>query len=144
MRRLSVSLKRQVALSASRVTIGKDKLVYVLVCDKKIKYSEGKSRVAYIGTTEKGIARIALSVAHRAEDILSIHGVRDFDARIITCRPRQKVKTWHKLERALLLTFKDMYGEVPYCNSHGKKMKEVDEFRYFRKGRLENILEDLA
>lgn len=144
MRRLTVSLKRRVALSASRVTIGKDKLVYVLICDKKIRYPFGKSKIAYIGTTEKGISRIALSVAYRAEEILSIRGVRDFDARVITCKPRQNVKTWMKLERALLLTFRDKYGEVPHCNSHGKKMKETDEFKYFKQSRLVSILEDLA
>ncbi len=143
-KRLTVSLKRDVAVSASRVSIGKNKLVYVLVCDKKVKYLEGKSRVAYIGTTERGLARIALSVAHRADDILAIRGVRDFDARIVTCTPRQGVKSWHKLERALLLTFREIYGEVPYCNSHGKRIKELDEFRYFRRKRLRDILEELA
>jgi hypothetical protein len=63
---------------------------------------------------------------------------------VITCRPRQRVKTWVKLERALLLSFKELYGEVPKCNTQGKNIIEIDEFDYFRRDRLKRILEDLA
>ena len=143
-RRLSVTLKRDPAIEVSRVSLGGQKLVYILVQDKKHKYKKGRSRVAYIGTTKNGANRVANSSAVRAGDILGSRGVRRFEARIITCRPRQNVKTWVKLERALLLTFREMYGEVPRCNSHGKKIKEFDEYRYFAKSRLKRILEDLA
>lgn len=142
--RLTVSLKRQPALTATRVSVGKNKLVYVLVCDKKLEYLEGRSRIAYIGTTKKGIDRISRSVAIRADDILALRGVREFQARIITCTPRQRVKSWEKLESGMLLTFRDMYGEAPVCNSHGKRIQETDEFEYFRPHRLRRILEDLA
>ena len=143
-KRLRVSLKRDEALRATRVTVGKKKLVYLLIADKRLKYRNGKSRIAYIGTTKKGVARIAQSAATRAEDILKLHGVRTFHARIVTCNPRQRVKTWIKLERGLLLCFRERFGEVPRCNSHGKKMKEVDEFYYFAKRNLINIIDDLA
>src|SRR5438876_573559 len=122
-RRLAISLKRDLALQATRVTTGKNKLVYVLVTDKRLRYGKKKSRIAYIGTTKNGVSRIAQSVAARAPAILRLHGVRSFDARIITCKPRQHVKTWFKLERALLMTFRELYGQVPKCNSHGKRMK---------------------
>jgi hypothetical protein len=46
---------------------------------------------------------VAQSVAYRAGDILSIHGVRSFEARILTARGRQGVQMWRKLERAMLL-----------------------------------------
>lgn len=143
-RRLNLSLKRDAAVSATRVSIGKAKLVYLLIADKKLKYKSGKSRVAYIGTTKKGISRISQSVAARAEDILKLRGVRSFHARVVTCRPRQKVKTWKKLERALLLPFRTIYGEVPKCNSHGKNMTETDEFDLFAKSGITTILEELA
>lgn len=142
--RLTISLQRKPAITATRVSIGKSKLVYVLVCDKKLTYSTGRSRVAYIGTTEKGIARISRSVAARADKILALRGVNEFEARIITCGSRQRVRTWYKLERAMLLMFRDMYGEVPVCNSHDKRIKETDEFDYFRPKRLRRILQDLA
>ena len=82
-RRLRLSLKRDEALRATRVSIGKQKLVYVLVADKRLRYPKGRSRIAYIGTTKKGVTRIAQSVAKRAEDILSLHGVRTFHARVV-------------------------------------------------------------
>ena len=143
-KRSTISLKRKHAMHVTRVSIANKKLVYVLVADKKMKYEGERSRVVYIGTTKKGASRVARSVAARAESILSLHGVREFHARIVTCKPRQGVKMWRVLERAMLLMFKEMYGEVPRCNGQGQKMKERDEFKYFTRGRIRRILEDLA
>jgi hypothetical protein len=143
-RRLRLSLKRDEALRATRVTIGKDKLVYILIADKRLRYPGGRSRIAYIGTTKRGMARVASSVASRAEDILALHGVRSFHARIVTCKPRQRVKTWLKLERALLIAFKTAYGDVPRCNTHGKKMRASDEFSYFHEKGVRHVLEELS
>jgi hypothetical protein len=144
LRRIKLSLNRDHAMHATRVSIGKSKLVYVLVADKKLTYPGGKSRIAYIGTTSKGTARIAQSVAFRADDILGIRGVRSFHARVVTCRPRRHVKTWHYLERALLIKFKEIYGEVPACNSQGTKMKRAKEFEYFADHGLEQVIEELS
>jgi hypothetical protein len=130
-------------MRATRVTLGKSRMVYVLIGDKRLKYQKGKSRIAYIGTTKKGMARIAQSIASRADDILSQRGVFTFHARIVTCPRRRNVRTWHKLERALLLVFRDKFGEVPVCNSHGKKIKVTDEFRYFSKSGVRNVIEEL-
>jgi len=143
-KRLKISLKREEAIRATRVSIGKMKLVYLLIADKAINYRFGKSRISYIGTTKKGVARIAQSVAARSEEILSLHGVRAFHARIITCNPRQKVATWKKLERGLLLCFREQFGEVPKCNSIGKRLKTVDEFDYFSKNRIIGIINELS
>ena len=144
MARLPLSLKRGAALTVTKFSIGKNKLVYLLICDKKLQYPCGRSRIAYVGTTRKGLSRISQSVAARAEDILSLHGVQEFHARVVTCKPRQNVKTWHKLERAFLLTFKDIYGEVPVCNSQGHRMKVTDEFEYFSMPRVKRIIDDVS
>jgi len=141
---LTVSLKRDWAISASLEAKAEEKLVYVLVADKKIKYNKGRSRIAYIGTTENGASRMAQSVAYRADTILSLHGVRRFDARVVTSKPRQRVKTWKKLERGLLLRFKKLFGEVPFCNSHGKNIVTTNEFELFRQERLDRIIENLS
>lgn len=143
LRRLNVSLKRGSAMDVSRVSIGNEKLVYLLLADRKIAYPKGRSSVVYIGTTKNGIGRVASSVAYRAPDVLAIRGVESFSVRIVTCRGRQRVKTWMKLERALLLTFRDLYGDVPHCNSHGRKMRRTDEDKYFSPSRLKRILDDL-
>ncbi len=144
MRRLAISLERDDAMTVTRVAVGADRLVYVLVADKRVQYDGAKSRVVYIGTTRKGASRLASSAAERADDILSQHGIRSFRVRVLTCRSRQRVRTWHKLERALLLIFREMYGTVPLCNSHGVNMDETDEFYYFARVRVKDLLEELA
>jgi hypothetical protein len=142
--KLRLSLKRDEALRTTRVAIGKNKLVYVLIADKRLSYKSGKSRVAYIGTTKKGVARIAQSAAGRAEAILNLRGVRAFHVRVITCKSRQNVKTWRKLERAMLLCFRERFGEIPECNTQGSKMKETDEFEYFSRTAVKNVIEELS
>jgi hypothetical protein len=66
---LKVSLKRFHAIEVTRIAIGNQKLVYALIANKKFRHPYGKSSIAYIGTTKKGIHRVASSVAYRAEDI---------------------------------------------------------------------------
>lgn len=143
MARLRVKLQRTPALWAHRSLVERDKLVYVLVADRLVKYREGWSRIVYIGTTRNGAARIAESVAYRAATVLTQRGIYEFYARTVTCTSRRRVKTWHKLERALLLQFREEYGEVPLCNSHGKKMRWRDELKYFSQPRLSRILDTL-
>jgi len=143
-RKLKLSLKRTHAIEVTRIAIGNQKLVYVLVADRKFKYPFGRSAVAYIGTTKQGIKRVASSAAWWAETILSEYGVRKVSARIITCGRRQNVKTWVKLERALLLEFRREYGDVPVCNSQGRKMIEKDEFSYFSREAVRNRVLELG
>ncbi len=143
-RRLSLSLKKKPAMQVSRVCIGKKKLVYVIVASKPQRYPWGRSRVAYIGTTRNGVARIAQSAAFWAEHVLSLHGVREFTVHVISCPPRRNVRTWVKLERALLLKFRHKYGRLPLCNTSGKNCQARDEFEYFNQRRLEALLESLA
>jgi len=131
-------------MHVTRVTLGHDKLVYILVANKKLKYSKGRSRIAYIGTTKKGAARFAASVAKRAPEVLGLNGVNEFDVRVVTCRPRQHVKTWFKLEAALAMMHKDIFGEVPKCNKTFHKKKWTDQLDYFTKKRLKSVIEDLA
>jgi len=144
LRKLTISLKRDEAFQATRVTIGKNKLVYVLVADKRLKYKKGTSKIAYVGTTEKGAERIAQSLALKADKILRLHGVRRVHAKVLTCRPRKHVETWRELERALLLCFRGKFGEVPKYNLQGKRMKATNEFRYSRRARVENVIDQLS
>lgn len=51
---------------------------------------------------------------------------------------------WHKLERAVILVFKEEFGHIPECNVQGKNFVETDEFRYFTRARIRHILEDLS
>jgi hypothetical protein len=137
--RLHISLKRGAAITVNRISIGNLKLVYLICANKRIQYANGKSPIAYIGTTAKGIERLAQSAAARSEDILRQHGVNSFEVRIVTCGTHKRVRTWHKLERGLIL-IKEKYGGVPYCNTVGKNIVEGDEFNYFARTRIVDVL----
>jgi hypothetical protein len=143
MRRASISLKPSRVMHVNRVAANK-RLVYAILTDKKFHYPKGRSRVGYIGTTKTGFRRVAQSAASKADAIFSLPGVREFEVRIVTCTGRQRVKMWRKLERAMLLEFRSIYGEVPKGNSHGKRMKEIDEFGYFSRSKVQQVLRDIA
>lgn len=143
-RRLNIRVARDEAMKVTRASIRREKLCYIIVVDKQIRYTKGRSPIVYIGTTSKGVSRLAKSAAERAEDVFALRGVRSFTVRVVSCRGRQRVKTWSVMERGLLLAFKERYGEVPRCNNHGKRMKPDDEFEYFRPRRLIRVLEELA
>ena len=142
--RLSIKLPGREAGGVSRECLKARKLVYVLLTDRKNKYAVGRSRVAHIGTTGNGVSRVLASLAYRARTILKWRGVRRCSVRLVTCGSRNGACTWHILERALLLAFRDMYGAVPRCNSQGRKMRPRKEHDYFRPARLRRVLEDLA
>jgi hypothetical protein len=144
MKRLRIALSRGEAMIVHRVSVGNLKLAYVICADKKIKYNEGRSRIVYIGTTKNGIDRVAQSSANQSDVILNHPGINTFSVKIVTCTPRQKVKTWRLLERALLLQFKEMFGEAPACNTHGKNIKWNEELSLFARARLRTIIEDLS
>lgn len=137
---LRVRLEKTVALTMNRQSVGASRLVYAIVLGKKYHYQHGSSAVAYIGTTKKGVRRIAASAAARAEEMFRYQGVQSFDVRMITCDPRAGVPTWTKLERALLLVFREIYGEIPIGNVQGARMRETNEFDYFSRERLRKVL----
>lgn len=145
-----ISLKREPALQMERIAIGNERLVYFLIADRSHRYPNGKrSRIHYIGTTGNGIGRVAASASNHAHNILQSHGVYRLEARIITTPdvsspPNPNFKTWFKLERACLLAFRDLFGSVPTENGTGHSMKETDEFNYFSKKRVEDIILDLS
>lgn len=143
-RRLGVKLSRAHAMTVTRVSLGGKKLVYVILAQRKLRYPWGRSRVAYIGTTKNGMSRFAQSAAAKAEEVLGLHGIREMEVRIVTCAARPNVRSWLKLERVMLLMFRERYGSVPICNRMGKLMRWTDEASYFAHKRIAAILEALA
>ena len=139
MRRLRARLNKSVPLTVRRTDVKTARFAYVVVASKPYEYPFGRSPIVWIGTTRRGLTRIAESVASVAEEVLNLHGVLAFDVRVVTCPPRRRVRTWRKLERALLLRFREKFGEVPLFNQQGKKMRERDEFKYFRREGLDRI-----
>ncbi len=144
-RRLSVSLKKSVAMRVYRSLVTNQELVYVHLASKKQSYKHGaKSRIVYIGTTKKGQARVASSMAERAKTILKLHGVTSFEVRIITCRRRQNVSSWKQLETALLIAFRSIYGAIPRYNKQGKNLDHDNKcWKYFARSKIDRVIKEL-
>ena len=132
------------SLVIHRTAFRDNKLVYVARANKRLRYPWGRSRIAYIGTTKKGARRVASSAAWKGESLLYEYGIRQLDFHIVTCGKVQSVETWRKLERALLIRFRERYGDVPRANKAGKKARWKDELRYFSQDKLDKIIEHLG
>ena len=128
-------------LTVTRKVLGHKKVVYLLIANRPIRYPRGKSQIAYIGTTSKGLARVASSVAYRAQDILSGYGLSSMEVFIVTCPPQRKVRTWVLLERALIFQFVQHFWGPPKCNSQGKNFKWTAKLdKLFNKKTIDAIL----
>ena len=134
--KLTIKVGRRPAIVITREALAHERLVYLALTSRPSRYPYARSRIAYIGTTKRGARRIASSAASKADRMLAKYGVKELSFYIVSCRSRQGLKTWHKLERALLLTFREMHGVVPHCNTQGKRMKWRDELDYFTSKRL--------
>ena len=131
-------------MSIHRTSHWKHHLVYVLKADKPIRYPMDRSKIAYIGETSSGKRRPAGSAASKAERSFGkLHGVRRLDVHIVTCKGKQRVKTWEELERGLLATFLELFGRLPKYNKQCRKLKTSD-VRLFSKSRLRSIVKGLS
>jgi hypothetical protein len=130
-------------MTLSRGALGADRLVYILAANKPIKYPQGRSRIVYVGTTKRGVRRVASSVAYRAEGILGRPGLKTVDAHLLTYSGRPGAqKLWAKLERAMLFIFKYEYGDIPILNKVGRNIWPGKEFTFFsRRALLKRIRE---
>jgi hypothetical protein len=136
-RKVKVSLSSEAVITLGHKAIRSDRCVYVLVTNKHVKYRNGKSRIVYIGTTKRGVRRVASSVAHRAEDALEQRGARTVQAHLLTYTGRTgKHNLWKHLERAALVMFQIEYGSIPILNRVGKHFWPGTEFDHFSKRTL--------
>jgi len=140
-RRLTIKASRKPAMTVERRAVQSSKLVYVICAPKPQKYPKGRSRILYIGTTERGVHRVASSMSHKALDFLEKWGVRRLDVFLVTCPPRPGVASWLRMERDLLLAFKHDLGTVPRANRMGKNFTPEDISGLFRWNRLRKVLQ---
>ena len=143
-KRQPIRLHAHPSLVIHKTAFRDDKLVYVARANRRFLYPWGRSRIAYIGTTKKGARRIASSAAWKGESLLYEYGIRQLEFHIVTCGKVQGVETWRKLERALMIRFRERYGDVPRANKAGKKIHWKDELRYFSQDKLDKIIEQLG
>lgn len=139
-KKLTIQTTKQPAFVISRNALKAERVVYLAVTNKALSYPHGKSSIAYIGTTKSGADRIATSAAAKARELLALHGVKRLEFYVVTCVSRQKITSWKKLESGLILSFRQLYGSPPMCNTQGKKKKWTDELEYFTRSRLESVI----
>ena len=133
------------ALTISRIALHADQLVYIAQANRAIRYPNGeRSAIAYIGTTKNGIARIASSAAWKSRDILSHHGVNHLEFFVVTAQAKPRVNIPRKLERALLLRFKERFGGVPIGNKQGNRLRWHDELDFFTHAKLDKVLDSYS
>ncbi len=142
-RKLLIKYRSNPSFVIYRTAFRHDKLVYVICSNKRLKYPWGKSRIAYIGTTKKGAKRIASSAVWKGEDLLYQYGIKHLECHIVTCGKIQGAETWKKLERALILRFRERFGATPRANNTGKKCLWRDEKKYFSEQKLDKVIDGL-
>ena len=127
-------------------------LVYLLVANRPIRYGRKYSRIIYVGTTERGVRRIASSASKRiqqAVDTKVLRGLRRLEAYVVWAKTRSGLhptkksqNLWRVLERAILIKFCNMHGgQRPRLNETGHKMKDKGEFNIFREKRIGRIID---
>jgi len=143
MAKLHISTGRHKVLEINRGAYKNHKTVYVALADKLVKYDDYglRTRIVYIGETKRGAIRITESAAKRAEMIFQEHGITKLTFYTVSCTGRRKVSTWTKLESALILRFREIYGKVPLLNDHGKRQKWGDEKKYFTIDKLDKTID---
>jgi len=142
---LRIKYRDQPAVVVHRAAFKDKKLVYVGRANKPYRYPLGRSHIVYIGTTKRGARRVASSAARKGEDLLFGHRIKRVEFSVVTCGKLQAVATWRKLERALLIRFREIYGTIPRGNVRGEKMKWEDEKDlYFSIKRLDSLLKELG
>ena len=143
-RKLPVKFGKEPSFIINRTAFRDNKLVYIARANKKLRYRLGRSRIAYIGTTRKGARRIASSAASKGEALLYQHGIKHLELHVVVCGKVQGVKTWKKLERALLIRFRERFGQVPRANKTGKKAHWRNEKKYFTEAKLDKVIDGLS
>jgi len=138
--KLTISMSSKPALVIHRRANASKRLVYIAVGNKSRRYRFGRSRIFYIGTTRKGASRVAASAAAKAKTLLGEYGVKELQFFIVSCKRRKGMNAWRKLERGLILVFRERMGDVPIGNTQGKKMKWTNELKFFSRKRLESVL----
>ncbi len=124
------------------------RLVYLLVASRPLRYGRGYSRIIYIGTTGHGVRRIASSASkHIVGAGEQLKGLRRLDAYVVWARSRKGPPTrhgmnfWNIPERALLIRFRERYGEPPLLNRAGRRMRpKKHEFETFRLDTIDRVI----
>ena len=70
--------------------------------------------------------------------------MKGLEFHIVTCTRRAGVSTWRKLERALIIRFRELFGDIPEGNKQGRLWRWKDEKKLFSKSRLDKVIDSLS
>lgn len=146
-KKLKIKFRKYPSIIINRTAVRDDKLVYIARANKQIRYpSRDRSRIVYIGTTRKGARRIASSAASKGEQLLYDYGIKHLEFNIVTCTRRPGVETWKKLEKALIIRFRERFGIPPKANKAGKfwHAEKDKKKRYFSQEKLDQVIDALS
>ena len=143
-RKPSPKVHNEPAITITRTAYAASELVYIAYANKPLRYQFGDSCIAYIGTTKNGVWRVASSAAWKAEDLFTRRGVHTLQFYIIATPRKGKQATYRKLERALLLRFRERFGSIPHANKQGKNFRWRDEYDYVTPQKVEKIIDDFS
>lgn len=146
-RKLGVTVRKEAVVEVYRKGLpkrGSKKCVYFVCADKAQKYPyKERSKIVYIGTTERGLDRVAESMKKKAPEAFEIHGVKKISFYIIQSQRRQNRETWNELERDLILKFKGLKGAVPKLNDTYKNKNPNQLSGLFTERKLKQIIESI-
>jgi hypothetical protein len=141
------------ALVVERSTASPQSAVYLLVANKPLKYgANGKSKIVYVGKTDRGMKRVHESAAAKAGTIFKtstnpqgISGIVRLSAYTYSFAAPVNSQNWPwapsvMLERAFLIRFKAKYGVPPISNDQRNAMMATVEFQYFNISAIDNVL----
>lgn len=143
-RKPSPKVYNEPAITITRTAYAASELVDIAYANKPLRYQHEDSRIAYIGTTKNGVWRVASSAAWKAGDLFTRKGVHTLEFYIIATPRKGKHAIYRKLERALLLRFRERFGSIPHANKQGKNLRWRDEYDYVTRQKVERIIDDFS
>lgn len=149
-RKATVSVRRTPVIIVNKYFLrlfdSRKKVVYFIRGNKAIGYPfHRRSRILYIGRTERTGSRPFESLRENAPNLLERHGIKTLEVVYIEATGRQRVDIADKLERACLHEFRAYYGSVPVANIQGSRRIELDdETRYVNMDRVREVLKTLS
>lgn len=128
-RRYRISQPDDPVLTVELAADFNDQVVYLLVANRLQDYEYGKSRIVYVGRTDRGVKRISESASDKIAQAYE-HDIDRIKAYIVYCNPQdqEKASLPDMLERVLMIRFKQIFGDLPKFNKRGFKLGDEQEY----------------
>jgi hypothetical protein len=127
-----------------RLFDSRKRVVYFIRGNKTVEYPFGRrSRILYIGRTQRTGARPFESLRENAPELLKIHGMKSLELVYVEAPPRQRIDIAEKLENSCLHEFRAIFGRFPIANAP-RRLELTDERRYVNLERVREILKQFS